>query len=104
MVYCVSQENGGRIMSCADWSDAVWLRAAGLTAQQVKAKSPLWHWESINCLSVLDYPTYQEGKCRNNRIAGKKGGRPRKQPDQSHTERVDSALEPTAKKRNGNHA
>lgn len=99
MVYCVAQENGGHIANCQEWTDALWQRAAGVTANQVKAKSPLWHWESINCLSVADYPTYQESKCRKNRIAGKKGGRPSK----AHEARIDAAQEPTPAKRNGNH-
>ncbi len=42
--YCHQQMNGGVIMSCQDWPDAMWLRVAGSTGSSVAQDTPLWHW------------------------------------------------------------
>ena len=77
MAYCASQETGGVIENCADWSDAEWLQVCGVREEEVKTTCLLYGFEGDN-LVVKFYPIDQENKVKQNRLSGAKGGRPRK--------------------------
>lgn len=79
--WCASQENGGVIINCTDWSDRKWQQLCGVTKTEVETQSELFAFEDGN-LIVAFYPADQESEViRKREIAkanGKRGGRPKK--------------------------
>jgi len=70
MVYCVGQENGGRIKACADWGDRKWQQLARVTHREIRRASELWTWEEAD-LVVSFYPLDKEEEIKRKRIGGK---------------------------------
>ena len=93
--YCIGQENGGKIIGAASWTDRDWLQVAKVTKSEACAESPLWKWEGHDIL-VWSYPSEKEAVVQRKREVsasnGAKGGRPRTHrkpsgnPDQTHEE------------------
>lgn len=77
--YCCGQENGGRVVDCASWSDRRWQQLARVTKREVTTASDLWTWDGDD-LVVWAYPVDKEEEIQTRReIArenGRKGGRP----------------------------
>ena len=78
--YCCGQENGGRVVDCASWSDRRWQQLARVTKREVTTASDLWTWDGNN-LVVWAYPVDREQEIKTKRDVaranGRKGGRPR---------------------------
>ena len=74
--YCCGQENGGRVVDCASWSDRRWQQLARVTKREVTTASDLWTWDG-NDLVVWEYPTEKEEEVARNRENGRLGGRPK---------------------------
>lgn len=75
--YCIGQENGGRIVGAADWSDRKWQQIVRVTAKEARAACALWTMEGKD-LVVWSYPIDRENEVKKNREDGKRGGRPPK--------------------------
>ena len=77
--YCCGQENGGRVVDCASWSDRRWQQLARITKREVTTASDLWSWEGDD-LIVWAYPVDKEEEIQTRRdiarVNGRKGGRP----------------------------
>lgn len=69
-LWCVSQENGGRIVSARAWKDREWQQVCGVTAREVNASAPLLAWDGDD-LVVWNYPLDREREIRAKREAGK---------------------------------
>jgi hypothetical protein len=74
LIYCVKQENSGRIVNCASWGDHTWAQIAGLKRKEVHAASTLWDWDGAD-LVVWGYPIHNEHVCRVRREVGRSGGK-----------------------------
>lgn len=74
LIYCVKQENSGRIAQCAAWGNDTWAQIAGLKKKEVHAESQLWEWEGTDLL-VWGYPLHNEHVCRVRREVGRAGGK-----------------------------
>ena len=83
--YCTGQENGGRILDAAEWSDRKWQQIVRVTRKEVRSTSVLWSWDG-NHLVLAFYPLDRENEVRANRLNGTKGGRPRKPIQEPVTE------------------
>lgn len=81
LLWCAEQENGGRVLDAASWSDRRWQQTCGVTAAEVKAAEPLVTFAGEVC-TVAFYPSTQEQIVREKRLTaqtnGKLGGRPPK--------------------------
>lgn len=95
--WCVTQENGGTIPDCIDWTDRKWQQICGVTKDEVYAESGLFIFTGKN-LRVAYYPMSQEDivikKREVSRANGKLGGRPKKKVTQIETN-VGSENKPT---------
>lgn len=74
LIYCVKQENSGRIANCSAWGDDTWAQIAGLRRKEVHADSQLWDWDGLD-LVVWAYPLHNEQVCRVRRDIGRAGGK-----------------------------
>lgn len=74
LIYCVKQENSGRIVNCASWGDDTWAQIAGLRRKEVHSASQLWDWDGDD-LIVWAYPLHNEHVCRVRREVGRSGGK-----------------------------
>lgn len=97
--WCASQENGGVINDCADWSDRKWQQLCGVTKTEVETQSNLFGFEDGN-LTVAFYPAEQESEViRKRKVAkanGKLGGRPKKPTSETQQEpTLETQQEPT---------
>jgi hypothetical protein len=72
MVYCCEQENGGAIHGASLWSERKWMAAIGISEQVIRDDSPLWHFNEIGSLILLDYPHAKEAEIKAKRRAGKR--------------------------------
>lgn len=72
--YCISQENGGLIVDCANWGDTTWQQIVRVKLREVRAESPLWTWEGDN-LRVTFYPSEKETEVQAKRSGGAYGGK-----------------------------
>ena len=79
--WSVTQENGGTISNCRDWSDRKWQQLCGVTKEEVSADSRLFTFSGQN-LRIAYYPKAQEDEVIKKRVTakanGKLGGRPKK--------------------------
>lgn len=69
--YCATQENGGRIDRCDEWTDTQWIRSCGITEGEAKMESPLWKWD-MKGIVVRHYPISQEREVARKREAGRR--------------------------------
>lgn len=74
MSYCAECENGGVIEGARKWSDRLWQRFCGHTADDVQACQSLLSWDGDN-LVLKFYPHEQEASCQKMREGGRKGGK-----------------------------
>jgi hypothetical protein len=85
--YCIGQENSGVIEDCAIWKDRQWQQLCRVTLREVRRKSRLFRWEGNN-LRVFYYPQEAEDIVKAKRLVaqanGKLGGRPSKNPRETH--------------------
>ena len=58
LAHCAVQENGGRIVGCAEWDDRTWQRVARVSRADVMCQCGLWEWDGDD-LVVLAYPVHQ---------------------------------------------
>lgn len=80
-VYCVGQENGGRIVGARLWKDRKCQQVLGVTREELDAETDLWAWEGDDAI-LPDYNSNQEQLAKVARANGAKGGRRAKtQPD-----------------------
>jgi hypothetical protein len=79
--YCIGQENGGRIVDCAEWTDRRWQQLCRVTRREVLSNCALWTWENTS-LVVWSYPVEKEAEVIHKRNVarenGRSGGRPSK--------------------------
>lgn len=75
--WCATQENGGLIKDAIEWKDRKWQQVCGITKTEVETKSELYSFIKRDLL-VRYYPGDSEAAVIAKRLAGKKGGRPRK--------------------------
>lgn len=75
--WCATQENGGLIKDAVDWKDRKWQQVCGITKAEVEVESELYAFIKSDLL-VRYYPVESEAAVIAKRLAGKKGGRPRK--------------------------
>jgi len=75
--WCATQENGGLIKDAIEWKDRKWQQVCGITKAEVETKSELYAFIKRDLL-VRYYPGESEAAVIAKRLAGKKGGRPRK--------------------------
>lgn len=55
LIWCYEDRNGGKIRSCRDWTDRVWLSMVGVIPKELERQSPeLWRWDG-NDLIVAGY-------------------------------------------------
>lgn len=92
LAYCVEQENGGRIRGGAHWKDRQWQQTCGVMREEVGAANLLLVCDGDDVL-VWRYPSDKEAAVREQREAGRRGGRPRKEP--SENPRVNPPVIPT---------
>ena len=78
LLWCVQQENGGRIENAESWKDRQWQQTCGVTAREVLSASPLLAFTDGG-LSVWNYPTDKEQIVRHKRESGRSGGLARAQ-------------------------
>lgn len=74
IVYCVEQENGGRIVGARLWKDRQWQQTCGVTLEEINGSTLLLKWEG-NDLLVWAYPTDKEAEVQKKRSAGRNGGK-----------------------------
>jgi hypothetical protein len=79
LAYCCEQENGGRIVGGANWKDRQWQQTCGVTRDEVEAANLLLSVDG-NDVIVWRYPVDKEQAVRQQREAGKRGGRPVNNP------------------------
>jgi hypothetical protein len=82
-VYCVEQENGGRIVGAASWKDRQWQQTCGVTFEEVISAKKLLEIEGDDVL-VWRYPVEKEAAVKQQRESGKLGGRPVQKPSDNH--------------------
>ena len=75
--WCATQENGGLIKDAIEWKDRKWQQVCGITKAEVETESELYAFINRDLL-VRYYPGESEAAVIAKRLAGKKGGRPRK--------------------------
>lgn len=75
--WCATQENGGLIKDAIEWKDRKWQQVCGITKAEVETESELYAFIKRDLL-VRYYPGDSEAAVIAKRLAGKKGGRPRK--------------------------
>jgi len=75
--WCATQENGGLIKDAREWKDRKWQQVCGITKSEVETASELYEFMNRDLL-VRYYPGESEAAVIAKRLAGKKGGRPRK--------------------------
>jgi hypothetical protein len=78
LAWCARVENGGCIAAARTWSEEMWLQTCGLRAKSVRGSCTLWRWDDED-LILWGYPSEQEDTTKQNRVDGKKGGRPKKE-------------------------
>lgn len=123
MLWCASQENGGRIVGADTWQDRRWQQTAGVTLKEVRGAAPLVTAVGDD-LIVWGYPVDKERAVQAQRTAaqnnGRLGGRkpksepklepdlePKSEPDSVHRSEPDSepilesGREGKGKERNG---
>lgn len=71
--YSAEQENGGRVLGAALWSDRQWQQTCGVTLAEVRQTTRLLLIEGDDVL-VAFYPREQEKKQQNNRRKASAGG------------------------------
>lgn len=71
--YSAEQENGGRVLGAALWSDRQWQQTCGVTLAEVRQTTKLLLIEGDDVL-VAFYPRDQEKKQQNNRRKASAGG------------------------------
>ena len=85
--FCVGQENSGLIRDCAKWKDRQWQQVCRVTLREVRRDARLFRWEGEN-LRVFYYPQEAEDTVKKKRLVaqenGKMGGRPPKNPEETH--------------------
>lgn len=74
-MYCVTQENGGKIPAAASWSDMEWLLATGKHKTHVEESCGLWRFTEAGDCVVEFYPVEQEEKHKAKREGGIEGNR-----------------------------
>ena len=75
--WCCAQENDGVIQDCKSWGSRKWQQLCGVTKEEVELASELYFFDGEN-LVVNFYPIEQQASVKAKRIAGRKGGRPKK--------------------------
>ena len=91
LAWACSQECGGTIKGCAEWSDRRWQQTAAVTKAEVEdlCATDMARWDGVD-LVLWWYPEEAHAKVIANRENGKRGGRPRKkaktEPDKRPTE------------------
>jgi hypothetical protein len=78
LIYCVSQENGGRITACSDFDPRTWQSLCRVDGRKIKNPSPLWSWDNDD-LIIWNYPTDKENEVQSNRHAARIGGQAKTQ-------------------------
>jgi len=76
LAWCATQENGGIIADCKNWSDRKWQQICGITKSEVETISELYEFKDDN-LVVNFYPIESENTVKAKRENGNKGGRPK---------------------------
>lgn len=71
LCYCTQQMNGGAIQNCRDWTDDMWMRAAGIRAAAVVKDGHLWHYTAMGWLVVHLYDTKSEETYRRKQKLGR---------------------------------
>jgi hypothetical protein len=71
--YCIGQENGGTIPTCAGWADRKWQQLVRVTRDEVQSACDLWQWHG-DTLIVWGYPIEKEQEVQRNRESGARGG------------------------------
>lgn len=69
--YCTQQMNGGVIQGCKEWTDDMWMRAAGIRALSVSDDGPMWHYNGMGWLIVHLYNQEAEDAYRRKQAMGK---------------------------------
>ncbi len=69
--YCHQQMNGGSIQDCKEWTDDMWMRAAGIKAESVSADTQLWHYNAMGWLIIHHYDLASEEAYRRKQRMGK---------------------------------
>jgi len=69
LCYCHQQMNNGMIQGCHEWSDAMWMRIAGVNADTLRTESPLWHFSAM-ALIVHHYDSRAEDAYRKKQRMG----------------------------------
>lgn len=82
-VYCVGQENGGRVVGARLWRDRKCQQVLGVTREELDADSDLWDWEGDDIL-LRDYNHNQERLAQVARENGKKKKRGSRTQSDSH--------------------
>lgn len=90
-VYCVGQENGGRVVGARLWKDRKCQQVLGVTREELDAETDLWEWEGDDAI-LPDYNHKQEQLAEVARINGIKGGRRAK--SHQHTQKDTHPLNP----------
>jgi len=70
MLYCASQENGGRLSGADEFSARQWAGMCGVTKRDIAAGGPLLRWDGPDLL-VWGYPLAQEQAMRAKRAHAK---------------------------------
>ena len=70
-----TQENGGVIEGCRNWSDRRWQQTCGVTQEEVENGHDLFNFKGDD-LIITYYPIDHEKTIKARREGGKKGGRP----------------------------
>lgn len=69
-IYCHDQMNGGMIVGCMQWPDAMWHRVAGTNGLVIASESPLWHSTAM-ALVVHHYDQRAEDTYRRKQQMGR---------------------------------
>lgn len=72
--WCVTQENGGRMVGAALWKDRQWQQTCGVTLREVRSASRLLNIEGDDVVVVF-YPIDKEEIVRKKREVASHGGR-----------------------------
>lgn len=70
MLWCATQENGGRIQGAREWGNRQWQQTCGVTLKEVDSAAPLLSWDG-NDLIAWSYPLEKEEEVRENRETGR---------------------------------
>ena len=76
LLWCVSQENGGRICGGLNWKDRQWQQTCGVTLEEITNSKFLLRIEGDDLL-VWNYPHKQQEALNRQRSAGKLGSQRR---------------------------